>query len=163
MPAFIQDFIKKCDTCQRIKADRHKQKGLLMPLYLPELPWSSISVDWMRGLPPHRVGTTTYESILIVIDRCTKMVHLIPTNESETSEQTARLLLRHVFKYHGFPRAIHSDRDSRLTSAYFREMCRLLHVSITQPLPTTHSRMAKLNKPFRLFVKPYASYTVLSN
>ena len=56
------------------------------------------------------------------------MVHLIPTNESETSEQTARLLLRHVFKYHGFPRAIHSDRDFRLTSAYFREMCRLLHV-----------------------------------
>ena len=78
MPAFIQDFIKKCDTCQRIKADRHKQNALLLPLYLPELPWSSISIDWMRGLPPHQVGTTTYESILIVIDRCTNMVHLIP-------------------------------------------------------------------------------------
>ena len=106
MPAFIQDFIKKCDTCQRIKADRHKQKGLLMPLCLPELPWSSISIDWMRGLPPHTVVTTTYESILIVIDRCTKMIHLIPISEAETSEQTARLLLLVLV----IPRNVYSRR-----------------------------------------------------
>ena len=56
------------------------------------------------------------------------MVHLIPSNDNETSVQTAHLLLTHVFRYHGFPTSIHSDRDSKLTSDFWSELCRRLHI-----------------------------------
>ena len=45
-----------------------------------------------------------------------KRTHLIPSNEHETAEDTAELLLNFVFKYHGLPRSIHSDRAPVLMS-----------------------------------------------
>ena len=124
----IRQYCLNCDTCQRIKVDRNKRKGLIVSLSLPEHPWQSISIDWITKLPSISRNDEDYNSILVVVDRLTKMVHLIPSNDSETSPQTAHLLLTNVFRYHGFPTSIHSDRDTKLTSDFWSELCRRLHI-----------------------------------
>ena len=108
--------------------DRNKRKGLIVSLSLPEHPWQSISIDWLTKVPSIARDDEDYNTSLVVVDRLTKMVHLIPSNENETSPQSAHLLLTQVFRYHGFPTSIHSDRDSKLTSVFWSEMCRRLHI-----------------------------------
>jgi hypothetical protein len=44
-------YVSKCDTCQKVKADYMKPKGLLQPLSIPEWKWDDISMDFIVGLP----------------------------------------------------------------------------------------------------------------
>ena len=50
MKVDIQDYVSKCETCQKTKYDRGKQSGLLQPLPIPNSPWESISMDFIFGL-----------------------------------------------------------------------------------------------------------------
>ena len=57
-----------------------------------------------------------YDCVLTVVDKFSKMGHFIPTTTTVTSDKTARLLINHVFKLHGLPSSIISDRDPRFTA-----------------------------------------------
>ena len=121
-------FVQSCDACQRTKPDRRAVQGLLAPLSLPTRKWQSISMDWVVGLPEETRNGVTYDAILVVTDRATKMSHLIPTNRHESAADTARLFLTNVFRLHGLPRSIHTDCDSRMTSAFWHEFCKGLGI-----------------------------------
>jgi hypothetical protein len=54
----------------------------------------------------------------VVVDRCSKMAYFIPTKESVTAQETRRLFFTHVFKHHGLPKDIVSDRDPKFTSKF---------------------------------------------
>ena len=56
------------------------------------------------------------------------MVHLIPTSSHEQATDTANLLLLNVIRLHGLPRSIVSDRDTKMTSAFWAELCNQLDV-----------------------------------
>jgi len=62
----------------------------------------------------------------VVVDKLTKMVHLIPTTVHVTGEETARLYMDHVWKHHGVPESIVSDRDPRFTGKFMTEFLKLL-------------------------------------
>ena len=83
----IRDYCLNCDICQRIKVDRSKRKGLLVNLTLPENPWQSISIDWITKLPTITSDEKDYNTILVVVDRLTKMVHLMPSNEMKQPDK----------------------------------------------------------------------------
>ena len=85
-------------------------------------------MDWVVGLPSELRYGQSFGAILVVTDRATKMVHLIPTSKTEFAEDTARLLVANVFKLHGLPRSIHSDIDTRLTSRTWAEICEILRI-----------------------------------
>ena len=69
--------------------------------------WLSISMDFITGLPKRQ----HYDSILVVVDRFSKMVRLMPCRETISARQTACLLFDHVLCEHGLPESIISDRD----------------------------------------------------
>ena len=73
---FVMKFVTTCDTCQRNKTVRHKPYGLLQPLLIPEVPWSSISLYFIVQLLP----SNGYTAILVVVDRLTKNVSLHPNH-----------------------------------------------------------------------------------
>ncbi len=58
----------------------------------------------------------------------TKMVLFIPCSETITAEGVARLYLHHVFKHFGLPLKVISDRDTRFTSKFAKELCRCLGI-----------------------------------
>ena len=58
------------------------------------------------------------------------MVHIVPTNKQETARQTAELFVRYVVKYHGLPRSIQTDRNSKVTSAFWQDLCDILDIKV---------------------------------
>ena len=100
----------------------------LQLLPLPLRKWQSISLDWVVALPALMRNGQLFDAVLTITDRATRMVHLIPTNAHETAEQTAELLFWHIFRLHGLPRSFVSDRDPRLCSAFWAELCARLDI-----------------------------------
>jgi hypothetical protein len=94
----IRKYCNKCDNCQRTKSPRHVKHGLLHPLELASKPWTHISTDFITDLPE----SGEYKNILVVVDRFTKMAHVIPIAKSEAME-VARAYLNNVWKYHRIP------------------------------------------------------------
>ncbi|KAL0170806.1 hypothetical protein M9458_035402, partial [Cirrhinus mrigala] len=86
--------------------------GLLRPLPIPTRPWSHIALDFVTGLPSSRGNTV----ILTVVDRFSKAVHFIPLPKLPSARETAQLMTDHVFRLHGLPTDVVSDRRPQFTS-----------------------------------------------
>jgi len=69
-----------------------------------------------------------YNSILVVVDQLTKMVYFIPTIEKTLAEGLARLFRDNVWKLHGLPESIISDRGPQFTAGLMRELNRMLGI-----------------------------------
>ena len=123
MAEHVHDYVRSCDSCQRNKSSNQRPGGLLHPMPVPVRPWSSIGVDFVTGLPETSRGN---DAILVCVDRFSKMVHLVPTSKSLNAPDCALLMFNNVYKLHGLPDDIVSDRDKLFTSEFWRELCRLL-------------------------------------
>jgi hypothetical protein len=128
----IERYIQNCHTCQTTKPSRSKTLGLLEPLPVPRRIWKSITLDFITGLPEDGA----MDAILVVVDRFSKMAHFIPTTHEILAEETAELLLHHVWKLHRTPEEIISDQGPQFVSALWKRQCQRL--SITRKLSTAH-------------------------
>ncbi|MCO5551161.1 hypothetical protein L7F22_004658 [Adiantum nelumboides] len=122
-----ESFVCSCLVCRRVKYDRGKAYGLLQPLPIPTAPWESISMDFIFGLPKTSSGN---EGIWTIVDRFSKQAHFILVRKQITTEQMAKIFLVTVFKYHGMPRSIVSDRDPRMTGLFWRALWQNLHSTL---------------------------------
>ena len=104
----VKRYVAQCEVCQQNKISSRKPAGMLMPLPVPSQRWQDISVDFLSGFDGMQ---TDSDCIMVVLDRLTKMGHLIAVTKKLTSELCAHLILRHVFSLHGFPITIVSDQD----------------------------------------------------
>ncbi|MCO5588027.1 hypothetical protein L7F22_041981 [Adiantum nelumboides] len=119
-PALRRDvdvFVRECIICQKVKFDRQKAPGLLQPLPIPDKPWESIAMDFIFDLPRTQTGN---DGIWTIICRFSKQAHFIPVRKKIKPDQMACLFMSNVFKYHGMPQSIVSDRDPRMTSLFWR-------------------------------------------
>lgn len=107
MKQAVQQFVQQCETCQPAKVEHTKLPGLLQPLPVPTQDWEVISLDFVEGLPT----SDRYNAILVVVDKFSKYGHFIPIHHPYTAIQIAKLFLDNIYKLHGLPKAIISDRD----------------------------------------------------
>jgi hypothetical protein len=121
----VQEYVQSCASCQRNKASTKRPFGLLNPLPIPDSRWHTVTLDFITDLP---VSTSGKDAILVLVDKLTKYVHLVPTRKLCTAEELSRLFLAHVFQYHGIPKVLISDRDPRFTSAFWRAFCNRLGI-----------------------------------
>jgi len=77
--ANVEDYVRHCDACQRHKLNTRMNAGKLQPLSIPGRRWESVPMDLTVKLPTTADG---HDSILVFVDRLSKMVHLVPTTES---------------------------------------------------------------------------------
>jgi transposase InsO family protein len=91
---------------------------VLKPLPIPDQAWQHLSMDFIMHLPP----SEGYDAILVVVDRLTKMRHLIPCKGTCSAEDTARLYLHYIWKLHGLPRTIVSDRGTQFVSEFWKHL-----------------------------------------
>ena len=116
-------------------------------------------MDFITGLP--KSGPQQHDAILVIVDRLTKMAHYIPTHESVTSEGTARLYFDNIFRLHGLPDSLVSDRGTQFTSGFSRALCKL--VGITQNLlasfhPQTDGQTERVNAILEQYLRGYINY-----
>jgi hypothetical protein len=157
----VRRFVASCESCQRVKPLNRAPAGLLQPLPLPGDTWDSISMDLIVSLPQTAAGFT---AIAVFVDRLSKMVHLAPCRDDTTAEQFADLFVHHVFRSHGLPAQIVSDRDPRFTSKFWRAL--MGRLGVTQALssafhPQTDGNTERVNRVLedmlRHFVDPTQS------
>jgi hypothetical protein len=117
----IRSYIQGCDICQRNKVENIYPAGLLQPLPIPSQVWTEVSIDFIGGLPISQGK----DVIMVVIDRLSKYAHFIPLTHPYTAGTVAQLFLDQIFKLHGLPKSIVSDRDKIFTSNFWKELFRL--------------------------------------
>ena len=120
----VKRYVEGCNACQRNKNRTEQPAGKLMPNSIPEKPWTHILADFITKLPLAQ----GYDSILVVVDRLTKMVHFIPTTEKTSAEGLARLFRDNVWKLHGLPESIISDRRLQFVAGLMRELNGMLGI-----------------------------------
>ena len=82
----VQRYCHNCIKCQKAKPAHHKPFGLLNPLPVPPKPWHTVTMDFITDLPlSSTYGSTTWDSILGVVEKLTKMAHYIPRTENNVS------------------------------------------------------------------------------
>jgi hypothetical protein len=72
-------------------------------------------MDFMVNLPSSAIGDLKFNSLMVIEDYLTKMTRLIPTTTNVKAEGVAKLYFDNIYKLHGLPRGIVSDRDSKFT------------------------------------------------
>jgi hypothetical protein len=119
MKMSVQRYCASCEACQLNKPSRRLPIGLLYPLDAPSFPWESMGMDFVMGLPKTKNG---YTAIVTFVDRLTKMVHLWPCTDAVTAEETMEIFLKAVWRIHGVPKEIVSDRDPRFVSDFWQAL-----------------------------------------
>lgn len=115
-------YCKTCDTCKKSKPSNQKPYGLLNPLPVPFKPWDSIGIDFIGPLPGSKNRDRSFNSITVIICLLTGMVHLVLGRTDYTARQIAEMIFEHVYKLHGLPRNIISDRDVLFTSIFWTHL-----------------------------------------
>ena len=146
----IVSFINSCDNCARNKVSRHKKYDLLRPLELPDRPWRSIEIDFLCGLPESK----KYTVIMVVVDRFSKMIHLVPFKDIPTAEETAKAFIKHIFRIHGLPSDIITDRGSQFTSDLWTQIMEKLRIT-TKIATTDHHETVGQVERCNSFIEQY--------
>ena len=126
MVADVRAFCETCHTCKASKPSNQKPYGLLNPLSVPSYPWESVGMDFVGPLPESGNRDGLFDSITVVICLLTSMVHLIPSRTNYSASQLAELIFEHIYKLHGLPKNIISDRDVLFTSTFWKQLHRLI-------------------------------------
>ncbi|MCO5554689.1 hypothetical protein L7F22_008222 [Adiantum nelumboides] len=113
----VEEFVRNCLVCQKVKFDRHKAQGLLQPLPIPTRPWESIAMDFIFDLSRTQSG---HDGIWTIIDRFSQQAHFILVKKTVKPDNLARLFVTQIFRLHGMPETIVSDRDPRFTSLFWK-------------------------------------------
>jgi hypothetical protein len=124
MLAYIETWVRNCHTCRRITASREGRQGVLRPLPIPQRAWQDLSMDFVTHLPE----SSGYDAILVIVDRLTKMKHFLPCQETYNAEEVAHLYVKYVWKLHGLPQTIVSDRGPQFVAEFWKHLTKRLGI-----------------------------------
>jgi deoxyuridine 5'-triphosphate nucleotidohydrolase len=120
----VQEYVKGCATCQRVKPRSTSLAAPLHPNEIPDGNWTTISTDIIGPLPEAH----GYNAINVIVDRKSKLGHFIPTTIELSSLGQAKIYRDHIFRLHGIPQKIISDRGPQYVSKFMGELYQLLDI-----------------------------------
>lgn len=157
MSAYIRRWVRNCHMCIRTKPNRRNRQGLLQPLPTPERAWDYITMDFITYLPKCQ----GFDAILVVVDRLTKLRHYIPCHTTDGAEEVARLFTQNIFRLHGRPIDIVSDRDAKFMSDFWQHLSRRLKIKSSPSTayhPETDGQTERMNAILECHLRSYVSY-----
>ena len=152
MSRYIGKYVSMCDMCLRTKSIQQLPTGELHPLPIPNGPWDTISVDFITELPE----SNGKDAIMVVVDSMTKRSHFISTVTTLTAAGTAQLYLRHVWKHHGLPKRVISDRGPQFVAEFTKELYRVLGIKLaatTAYHPQGDGQTERINQELEQFLR----------
>lgn len=158
MAVDIRNYVQSCDACQRNKANQALPAGLLQPLPIPTSRWEQVSMDFITHLPPTKSG---HDAIAVFVDLFSKMVHFVPTTTTSSAPDVARIFFDNIFRLHGLPKVIVSDRDARFTSRFWKSLFGNLGTKLalsTAFHPQTDGQTERTNRTLEDMLRAYINH-----
>jgi len=151
MSRYIGQYVSTCDLCLWTKLWRHSPVGELQLLSVLNAQWNTLSVDFVVELPE----SSGYDAVMTVVDSVSKRVYFIPTHTTVTAEGAARLFFHHVWKLHGLPKCVVSDRGPQFVVSFTKELYRLLGIRLFSSIawhPQTDGQTEHINQELDQFL-----------
>jgi len=153
----VKQYVEGCNACQRNKNRTQPPAGKLMPNLIPEKAWTHISVDFITKLPLAQ----GYDLILVVVDRFTKMAHFISTTEKTSAEGLSRLFRDNIWKLHGLPDSIISNRGPQFAAGIMKELNQMLGIDTklsTAFYPQTDRQTERMNQELEQYLRMFIDH-----
>ena len=150
-------YVDRYNMCQRYKNQSKVPAEKLMPNAIPEKPWNHISADFITKLPLAQ----GYDAILVVCNHFSKIVYFIATTEKTLAEGLAKLFQDHVWKLHGLPESIISDRGVQFVTGMMRELNNLLGIQtklLTAYHPQTDGQTERINQDLEQYLRVFINH-----
>ena len=159
MDKTVSQYVSTCDTCQRIKDRTQLKYGLLYPHDVPPHPFHTVSLDLITTLPKTGRGN---DAILVIICKLSKFTYLFPLKEHKSSAQEiAKLYFETIFRHHGLPYVIVSDRDPRFTSSFWQELFKITGTKLNMTSanhPEGDGETERRNRTVEQILRAYTNY-----
>jgi Integrase zinc binding domain len=145
--AFVKDYVNSCYSCQQAKAPRHPRHGELASLPVPTSPWKGLSCDFITDLPV----SNGMDSILVFVDRMTKMVHFIPCTKTTDAPEFAPLFVSNVVRLHSLPASLFPTEVPSLHHIFGQPLLRSSRLTPANLPPSIPRPMGKQSVRIKLW------------
>lgn len=152
----VKLVVRQCSQCQANKYSTQRPWGLLQPLPILERLWEDITMDFITHLPPSQGKTT----IWVIVDRLSKYSHFIALPGKFSAAILAPIFLAEVYRLHGMPRSIVSDRDRVFVSKFWRKLFRMCSTSLkfsSAYHPETDGQTEVTNRTLETYLRCFVS------
>ena len=158
----VKDYVQTCDLCWKSTAQRHQPYGHLQPIETPLTPWTHIAWDFVTGLPQSTDHThTSYDAVLVITDKKSKGAIFEPWKENWGAEELAAVFQRAVYRKHGLPEHIISDRGTQFNNQFWITLTSKLGIQnkmSTAYHPQTDGQTERLNQTLEQYLRYYVNY-----
>jgi RNase H-like domain found in reverse transcriptase/Reverse transcriptase (RNA-dependent DNA polymerase)/Integrase zinc binding domain/Chromo (CHRromatin Organisation MOdifier) domain/Retroviral aspartyl protease len=152
-----KEYVATCESCQRNKASHQRPAGLLQPLESPSQRWETVTMDFIVQLPKTARGS---DSVVVFVDKLSKQVHFVANKTTDSAADVARLFFDNVFRLHGMPTTIVSDRDTKFTSRFWKELHRLMDTKLAMSTafhPQTDGQTERANQTLESILRAFVN------
>ena len=153
----VESYVKGCNKCQKTKTITTASRTPLHPNEIPQNPWEIISVD-IIGPSPESQGKN---AILVVVDRFSKMIRLFAVSTDITAKGVATIFQDQIFKLHGTPLKVISDRGPQFVSSFMESLYDLLKIEgnpSTAYHPQTDGQTERFNSQIEQYLRLYTNH-----
>jgi GNAT superfamily N-acetyltransferase len=153
-----ESSVKSCDACQCAKALRQARGGLIRPFPPPMKKWEVISMDFVFDLP---VTSSGKSGIAVIVDTLSRQAHFKSLPPKFDAVYFSHIYVHEVYRHHGLPRVLISDRDIRLMSLFWTALMKRLGVKLmfyTAYHPQTDGQSERTIGALEEITRPYVCY-----
>jgi len=160
MSTETRQYVATCEHCQRNKPSRHSPAGLLHPLPIPPQRWDHISMDFAGPFPCTERGV---DMVTVFVDKLSKQAIFVPSRSTDTASDVAHNFFNHVFRHHGMPTIIISDRDAKFTSHFWTTLHSLMDTKLalsTAFHPQTDGQSERAIQTLKTMLRNYVDHRI---
>ena len=110
-------YISRYMKCQQVKVEHQHPACLFQPFLVRKWKWEFISMDFITGL---LMTWRQHDYIMVLVDKLTKAAHFILVKSTHKTNDISNIFMKEIFKLHGLPKAMISDRDVKFTSNFWK-------------------------------------------
>lgn len=156
----VNAWCRACLRCKMATSTRHRPYGPLAPLPPPDRAWEEVTFDFITDLPQCRQSGVDYDSIMVIVDRLTKMAHYVPARSDWDGKDLGYVWIREIIRLHGVPKRIISDRGPLMNAKHWETFNHYLNarrVLTSAYHPQTDGQTERQNQTLEQYLRIYCA------